>query len=61
METLINKTKLTFEAISETETKAIVVREGKTYTTRVSHASSNDIAEFKTWKEKYLSENKFFV
>jgi len=56
-----NKAQVTFKAMSETETKAIVIRDEKTYTARVLHASPDDIAEFKIWKEKYLSENRVFV
>lgn len=49
---------LTFEALSDTETKAIVTRGGETYKIRVLHASPKDIEEFKQYKEELLNKKE---
>ena len=49
---------LTFEAVSDTETKAIVLRDGERFEIRVLHASPDDIEEFKKFKEEFFSKRE---
>lgn len=53
-----NLADLTFEALSETETKAIVKRGTETYKIRVLHASTKDMEEFKQFRAKLLNNSE---
>lgn len=48
---------LTFEAVNETTTKAIVTRNGKVIEITLRHATSEDIKRFKAKKEAIEKES----
>ena len=51
--------KVRFEAVSDTETKIIVERGGKTYEIMALHATSQAMADFKKRRDEYYAKHRF--